>query len=93
MKRLKKILQWTAIVLGGLVAIGLVANACFVWITDTRLERQLAEIRAAGDPISLTDLARKPIPPEKNAATFLRQAEAGVDAMHNIVFGPDISWI
>ena len=50
MSRRKKILKWTAVVLLGLVAIGLVANACFVWITDTRLERQLAAIRAAGDP-------------------------------------------
>ncbi len=81
MSRLKKVLLRTAIVLSVLVAIGLVANACFVWITDTRLERQLAEIRAAGDPISLADLARKPIQPEKNAATYLRQAEAGVEAI------------
>ena len=79
MKRLKKTLKWTGIVLGGLVAIGLVANAVFVWTTDTRLERQLAEIRAAGDPLTLADLARPPIPPEKNAATYLRRAEADVD--------------
>ncbi len=70
MSRFRKFLKWTAIVLAGLVAIGLVANACFVWITDTRLERQLAAIRAAGDPLSLAELARKPIPPEKNAATY-----------------------
>ena len=50
MKRLKKILKWTGVILGGLVAIGLVANAVFVWTTDTRLERQLTAIRAAGDP-------------------------------------------
>ena len=86
MSRLKRILKWTAVVLLGLVAIGLVANACFVWITDTRLERQLAAIRAAGDPISLADLARKPIPPEKNAATYLRQAQPGVEAMSGFVF-------
>ena len=58
--------------------LGLVANAVFVWTTDTRLERQLAEIRAAGDPLTLADLAPKPIPPEKNAATYLRRAEADV---------------
>ena len=89
MKRLKKILKWTGIVLVGLVAIGLVANAGFVWITDTRLERQLAAIRAAGDPISLADLARKPIPPEKNAATILSRAEAEVTATVNDVFYDD----
>jgi hypothetical protein len=41
----------------------------------------LAEIRAAGDPLSLAELARPPIPPEKNAATFLRRAEAGAAAI------------
>src|SRR5580704_12817167 len=81
MKRLKKILKWTAIVLGAMVAIALIANALFVWITDSRLEHQLAEIRAAGDPVTLADLARPPIPPEKNAATYLRRAEADLAAI------------
>jgi hypothetical protein len=91
MKRLKRILKWTGIVLGGLAAILLVANAILVWTTGTRLERQLAAIREAGDPLVLTDLARPPIPPEKNAATYLRRAEAGVAAIHNEV-GSDDFW-
>jgi HAMP domain-containing protein len=81
MKRLKRTLKWTGIILGGLVAIGLIANAILFWFTDSRLERQLAEIRAAGDPVTLADLARPPIPPEKNAATYLRRAEAGMAAI------------
>jgi hypothetical protein len=83
MKRLnlKKILKWTGIVAGGLLAIGLVANAIFVWTTDTRLERQLAAIRAAGDPLCMSDLARPPIPPEKNANTYLLRADKDVDAI------------
>jgi hypothetical protein len=60
MTRLKKILKWTGIVLGGLVLIGLVANAVFVWTTDARLERQLAAIREAGDPVTLAELAPNP---------------------------------
>jgi HAMP domain-containing protein len=81
MKRFRKTLKWTGILLGALVAILLIANACFVWITDARLERRLAAIREAGDPLSLAELAREPIPPEKNAATFLRRAEADVEAI------------
>jgi hypothetical protein len=81
MKRLKKILKWTAVSLGGLLAILLIANAIFVWTTDSRLERQLAAIRAAGDPLTLAELAPKPIPPETNAATYLRQAEPDVVAI------------
>lgn len=83
MKRFKKILKWTGIVLGGLTAIGLIANAWFVWTTDARLERQLAEIRAAGDPLTLADLAHKTIPPDTNAATYLRRAKPGVLAIEN----------
>jgi hypothetical protein len=89
MKRLKKILKWTGIVLAGLVAIGLIANAWFVWTTDRRLERQLTAIREAGEPLTLADLARKPIPPEQNAATYLRRAEADVTAMNKEVYATD----
>jgi hypothetical protein len=81
MKRLKNVLQWTGIALGVLVPVLLIANAGFVWITGARLERQLAAIREAGDPLSLAELAREPIPPENNAATFLRRADAGVDGI------------
>lgn len=72
------------------MAIGLVANAVFVWTTDTRLERQLAAIRAAGDPLTLAELAPKPIPPEKNAATYLRRAEADVEAIENEIATPEV---
>jgi hypothetical protein len=59
------------------------ANAWFVWTSDARLEAQLAAIRAAGEPLSLAELAREPIPPEQNAATFLRRAKADAEAMLN----------
>jgi hypothetical protein len=81
MKRLKKILKWTGIVLIILAPIILIANAIFVWTTGTRLERQLAAIREKGEPLTLADLAREPIPPEKNAATYLRRAEADAVAL------------
>ena len=61
MKRFKRILKWTGIILGGLVAVGLVANAVFVRITDAQLQRQLAAIRKADDPLTLAELAPKPI--------------------------------
>ncbi len=63
------------------MAVGLIANAVFVWITDTRLERQLTAIRTAGDPVTLADLARPPIAPETNAATYLRRAQADMAAI------------
>jgi hypothetical protein len=78
-----KILKWAGLMLVGLVLIGLAANAIFIGTTEARLERQRAAIRAAGDPLTLADLARRPIPPESNAATYLRQARAGGDAIYN----------
>jgi hypothetical protein len=92
MKRLKKILKWTGIVLAGLAAIGLVVNACWVWSTDTRLENQLAAIREAGDPLSIAELARSPIAPDNNAAVFLRRAEADVEAIQRELSGVCSGW-
>ena len=90
MKRLKKILKWTGIVLGGLVAIGLVANAVFVWTTDTRLERQLAAIRAAGDPLTLAELAPKPIPPEEERRHVSPPRQGGHRGNHGRVHAPEV---
>ena len=77
----KKILKRTGIIMGVLVVIILAVNACFVWSTGARLERQLAAIREAGDPVSLADLARPPIPSEKNAATYLQRVNADLQAL------------
>jgi hypothetical protein len=78
---MRKFLKWVGIVLLAFVAIALVVNAWFVSTTGARLERQLAAIREAGDPLSLADLARPPIPSEKNAATYLQRASADVQAL------------
>ena len=72
------------------MAIGLIANAWFIWTTDARLAAQWAAIRAAGEPVTLADLAHPPIPPEKNAATYLRQADADVRAIDNAITVPDL---
>ncbi len=71
------------------MAIGLLANAWFVWTTDTRLEQQLAEICAAGDPLTLADLVRPPIPPEKNAYTYLRRVEGYCEAIDEELWAND----
>jgi hypothetical protein len=83
MKRVKKILLWTGISLGTLILILLIFAACYSWILGSRLEKKLAAIKAAGDPICLADLARKPIPPEQNGATYLRRAKDDITAVDN----------
>ena len=58
-------------------------NAFFVWSTGTALERRLSELRQAGDPVQLSDLARDPIPPERNADVYLRRADDDLEAIQN----------
>ena len=80
MKKLKKIGKIGAIILGVLLVLVLIANAVFISITGSRLEKRLAEIRAAGDPMMLAELQRPAPPPEQNAATYLSRAQADVKA-------------
>lgn len=77
----QKILIWMGILTGGAIAILLILNAWYVWSTGTRLERQLAALRDADEPVQLANLAQKPIPPDKNAAVFLRRAANDLDSM------------
>jgi len=78
---MKKLFLRIAIVVAMIMAILLGINAYLVWRNGARLEAQLAELRAAGEPTSLKDLARPSIPPEKNAATYLRREERDIQAI------------
>jgi hypothetical protein len=69
-----------------LVAILLGINAYFVRRNGARLDAQIAELRATGEPVTLTDLARPPIPSERNAATFLRPAESDIRSIRHEIF-------
>ena len=81
MKRLGRILKWIGIAAGAVIAVLLMLNTYFVWSTGTQLERRLKALRDAGDPVQLMDLARAPIPPEKNADVYFRRAVDDLDAM------------
>ena len=63
----KRILKFT--VLG--VVILLIVVAGLRWWSLAQLERRLTQLREDGDPVSLTDLAPGPVPPQDNAATYL----------------------
>jgi len=80
-KRVKKIVIWSGIVLGIVVVMALLVNAYLVWTTGARLEKRLAALREAGEPVALKDLARPPIPTERNAAVFLDRARADMMAI------------
>ena len=81
MKRLAKILKWIGIATAAAITILLMLNAYFVWSTGSELETRLAALRRAGDPTQVSDFAREPIPPEKNADAFLRRAAPDLDAI------------
>jgi hypothetical protein len=81
MNRLRKILKGIWIVAGAAINILLLVNAYFVWSTGSELERRLAALRSAGDPVQLADLAREPIPSDRNADVFLRRAADDLDAV------------
>jgi hypothetical protein len=61
-----------AVGFGVLFATLLIVNAVFAWRAHRRLQAKLAEIRAAGDPASIADLAPHPIPEDQNAAAILK---------------------
>jgi hypothetical protein len=49
---------------------------------EARVEYKVAQLRANGQPIDLEDLKREAIPPENDAATYLRQARSDLDSIH-----------
>jgi hypothetical protein len=82
MKRYKRALVRVGI--GGGALLLLVAACGFVLLryAHSGLDRRIAAIRAAGDPVFLRDLARPAIAPEQNAATFLSQAQQEVSSIN-----------
>ena len=94
MKRLGKVLKWIGIVAAVAIAILLILNAYFVSTTGRRLERQLLALREAGEPVQLADLAREPIPPEKNADVYFRRATGDLDAIQKelLVMYPKVGY-
>jgi hypothetical protein len=60
-----------AIGLAILLALGLILNGLMAWRMESQLEERLAEIRAAGDPASIAELAPGPISDDQNAAAIL----------------------
>jgi HAMP domain-containing protein len=85
MNRFLKVLKYLGLGVVALVAIALILVALANWMADARLERKVTALRDAGQPVTLVDLIRKPIPPETNAATYLRRARNDVEAIQKEV--------
>lgn len=76
----KQFWKWLGIVVGGLLVLLVVADLFMVWWVDSRLQAKIAEIRAAGDPASIADLAPEPIPDDQNAAAILERIAPQLNA-------------
>jgi hypothetical protein len=80
---MKKLLAFLGLTLLLLVAGAAAANSVWIWRTGTRLEEQLEAIRAAGDPVTLPDLARPDAPRDDNAATRDDNAATPLNRAHD----------
>jgi len=69
-----------AIALLFLAAIAILINGALAWHAQSRLDRMVADLHAAGEPTSLKELAPKPVAAEKNAATYLVKISGDLDA-------------
>lgn len=88
MRRFGKWFKWFGILAGGLLLIGLGVNWYTVQSSSAQLERRIKALRAAGEPLELRDLARKPrVPPERNGAVYLRRAAGDLEAIHRTLQG------
>ena len=82
MKRLiLKSLKWGGVVLGLFLVVFFSWSAWHTRVTGRRLEARLQALRAAGDPVSLADLAARPIPPGDNADVALEDVAAEAEAI------------
>jgi hypothetical protein len=83
--RLFRVLKFAVLGVLGIVGVGLIAIAVRSAAVDRQLEKVIAELKTEKQPTTLSDLARKPVPPEQNAATFLRRAAEGQMAIESAV--------
>jgi hypothetical protein len=72
---------WKRIAIGIALVVGLllIGNATVAWQANRKLESKRAELRAAGLPASIAELAPRPIPDEANAATHLARIKPRLD--------------
>ena len=93
----KRAAKRIAIGLGLLIGLPLLVNGFLAWQAQRRFDSMVAEIKAAGDPVSIFDLAPKQIPQGANAATYIdriapqfREFEKKRDALYKTPLGEQL---
>ena len=70
---MKRILKKIGKVILVLLAVLILAHGALTFVLGRRLEARLAELKAAGQPVSMSDLAGPPVPDSENAAVIYEQ--------------------
>ncbi len=85
MSRFKRTLKFVGLGAAALAACTLLVNITLNAQASARLERKVAALRDAGEPVTVAALKPPPVVPEKNAATYLFKAQAGMLAIQRKV--------
>ncbi len=85
MSRSKKALKFVGLGIVALAACTLLVNVTLNAQASARLEQKVAAVRDAGEPVTLAELKPSPLSADKNAATYLLPARAGVLAIQREV--------
>ncbi len=82
MRTLLRVLKFAALGIVALISAGLVWLAVANAPANAQIEEQVAQVRAAGNPVTIADLAANPPALEANAATYLQRASEGTEAIN-----------
>ncbi len=80
MGKFAQFVKWTALVAVVFVALVVVVTLSIGWWISRQFDQRVADLRAAGQPASISDLAPEPVPPGEDAAVLLRQVAADTRA-------------
>ena len=80
MEKFARFVKWTALVAVVFVALVIVVTLSIGWWISRQFDQRVADLRAAGQPASISDLAPEPVPPDEDAAVLLRQVAADTRA-------------
>jgi hypothetical protein len=81
----KSFLFWIFIVGGTAFACFSILAGVYLWMSGRELDKKLAELRAAGEPLCLADLD-KPVPADGNGALYLLEAKADAEAVETKIY-------
>ena len=81
-EKFKSVSKYLAVATAIVVALAYMGLFVIGSWAEARVENKIAQLRASGQPIDLEDLKREPIPPEDDAATYLRQAKSDLESIY-----------